>query len=215
MPDGPVPKERQIGGAATDVDQDHAELHLVGGKHRLTRGQRLYYDVVDGEAGPVDRADHVVNRADGAGHDVDLDFQAGPGHAHGIPNAVLVIHHEGLGQDVNDLPVLGQGDGPGRLHGPLHVGRTHLALLARHGHGAAAVDSADVAARDAGVNTGHLDPCHLLGLGDRLADGFYGGVDVDHNPFAQAAGWRGADANDVHPVDGVRLGGYATCRGRS
>ncbi len=83
-----------------------------------------------------------------------------PDHADGLSHAVLVVDHEGLGQHVDDLAVLGQVDGPGGVHRALHVGLVHLAVLAGDGHHPAAVDSADVAASHPHVDARHLDAGH-------------------------------------------------------
>ena len=48
--DRAVGKHREIGGAAADVDQAHAQLLLVLGEHREARGELLEHDVLDGRA---------------------------------------------------------------------------------------------------------------------------------------------------------------------
>ena len=109
VPDGAVAEERDVGGAAADVDEEDAQLLLLGGQHRLRRGERLQHDVLHREAGAVDAPDHVLHRGDGAGDDVHLDLEPHAGHAERLPHAVLVVDHEGLGQHVDDLAVLRAG----------------------------------------------------------------------------------------------------------
>jgi hypothetical protein len=62
VPDGAVAEERHVGGAAADVDEDDAQLLLVGKQHGLGRGDRLQHNVLHGQAGAVDRAHHVLDR---------------------------------------------------------------------------------------------------------------------------------------------------------
>src|SRR6266480_2350428 len=64
----------------------------------------------------------------------------------------------------------------------------------------AAVDAADVPARDARADTGDLDTRHLLGLGDGGLDRLYRGVDMDDDPAPEAARGRGAHTDDVETV---------------
>jgi hypothetical protein len=45
--DGAAGEHRDVGGAAADVDQAHAELLLVVGQHRVAGGQLLEHDVLD------------------------------------------------------------------------------------------------------------------------------------------------------------------------
>ena len=123
------------------------ELLLLGGDHRLRRGQRLEHEILHLQPGAVDAADHVAHRGRGPGDEVHLHLEPHPGHAERLLHPVLVVHHEGLGQHVDDLAVLGQVDRAGRVERALDVGLAHLAVLARDRHHAAAVDAADVAAR--------------------------------------------------------------------
>src|SRR5207248_3006279 len=93
--------------------------------------------------------------------------------------------------------ILRQADRARGLDGALDVRLAHLAVLAGDGHDAAAVDAADVAAGDAGVDARDLDARHLLGLADGRPDRLHGRVDVDDDATAEAARGRAADADDV------------------
>ena len=127
------------------VDQEDAELLLLRRDHRLGGGQGLQHDVLHGQAGAVHAADHVLHRGVGAGDQVHFHLEAHARHADRLLDAVLVVHDEGLGEDVDDLAVGRQVHGLGRLQRPLHVGLAHLAMLARHRDHAAAIDPPDVA----------------------------------------------------------------------
>src|SRR6185436_16133797 len=120
------------------------------------------------------------------------------------------VHDIGLGQDVDDLAVLGQADGAGGVERPVDVVLTHLAVLARHGDHATAVDTADVPARDADEDGGDLHARHLLGLAHRVLDGLDGRVDVDDDALAQAAAGAQAHTDDVEVAHRRPLGDHAT-----
>ena len=206
MPDGAVPEEPDVGGPATDVEKDHAQLTLVGIEHGFGRGERLQHDVVHRQAGAVDRAHHVVHRGDRASDDVHLDLEPHPRHPDGLADAVLLVDDERLREHVNDLAVLRQVDGPRGVDGALDVDHRDFAVLVADGDDAAAVDAPDVAAGDARVHARHFDPGHLLGLAHGLADRLHGRVDVHDDPLAQATGRRRADSHHVDAAAGVRLG---------
>ena len=177
---------------------DDAELLLVGEQHRLGRGERLEHDVLHGEAGAVDRADDVLHRGDGAGHDVDLDLEAHAGHADRLADAVRVVDRRSV---CGSTWMISRSWGRLMARAASTTRSTSAALTSRSlpeiGDDAAAVDAADVAAGDAGVHAGDLDAGHLLGLADRLLDGLDGGVDVDHHAAPQPARGRRAHADDV------------------
>jgi len=46
----PPAENRDVGGAAADVDHAYAEILFILGQHRIARGELLQDDVVDGEA---------------------------------------------------------------------------------------------------------------------------------------------------------------------
>ena len=197
MPDGAVPIERDVGRPAADVDDEDAELLLVLVQDRLAGRERLEHDVVDGQAGPIHRAHHVMHGRHRAGDDVHLDLEPDARHADRLADPVAVVHDEILRQDVDDLAILRQADRARGLDRALDVRLAHLAVLAGDGHDAAAVDAADMAAGDAGVDARDLDARHLLGLADGGPDRLHGRVDVDHDAAAEAARGRAADADDV------------------
>ena len=209
--DGPVGEDGDVGGAAADVHQADAQFLLVGGEHRLGRGQLLQHDVGHVQAGPVAGFDDVLGAGHGAGDDVHLGLQADAAHAERLADAVLLVDDELLGQDMDDLPVHGDGDGLGGVDDAAHVLLGDLAVL--DGDDALGVDPLDVAAGDPGVDRFDLAAGHQLRLFDGLADRGDRALDVDDHPLAQPARRAGADADDVDPVlgdvadDGADLGG--------
>src|SRR5262249_24924141 len=152
------------------------------------------------------RSHDVVDRGDRAGDDVDFDLEAHARHAHRLANPILLVDDERLGQQVDDLAGLRQGDGPRCVDGALDVHRPDFAVLVADRDDTSAVDASDVAARDTRVHARDLGPGHLLGLTHGLADGFHGRVDVHDDTLAQAARRRRSDPHHVHATGGIRLG---------
>ena len=147
--------------------------------------------------GAVDALHDVLRRGDGAGDDVRLGFQADAHHADGVLDAALLVDDELLRDDVQDLAVHGDHDGLGRVDDAVHVFLGDLAVLAGDGNDAAGVDALDVAPGHAGVHPVHLAARHELRRLDGVLDGLHGGLDVDDDAPAQAAGGRGAHADDL------------------
>ena len=198
--DRAVGEHRDVAGAAADVDQRHAQLLLVLLEDGLGRGQGLEHDVGDLEAAAVGALDDVLGAGDRGGHDVDLGLEAHAGHAERIADAVLIVDHVLLRQDVQHLAVHRDRDRLGGLDHPRDVGLADLLVLDRDD--AVAVEPADVGAGDRGEHRRDLAAGHVLGLVDRGADRAHRGVDVDHHATAQALRRRGADADDVDAVVG-------------
>src|SRR5574340_746656 len=142
---------------------------------------------------------------------MDLRFEADAGHAHRVPDAVLLVHDVALRQGMQDLPVERDGDGLRRLNGPLHVVFIHFPPF--DGHDAQAVLSPDVAPGDAGVYGADFAARHALGLIHGLAYRIHRALDIDDDAFSQSLGRTGTDADDVDPRlfhfphDGAGLGG--------
>ena len=140
-----------------------------------------------------------------------LGLQTDAAHAERFADAVLLVDDEFLGQDMDDFAVHGDGDGLGGVDDAAHVLLGDFAVL--DGDHALGVEALDVAAGDTGIDRLDLAAGHQLGLFDGLADGGDRALDVDDDPFAQAAGRAGADADDVDAVlgdvadDGADLGG--------
>src|SRR4029079_9747421 len=82
--DGAAGEDGDVGGAAADVHQAHAQLLLVLSQHGLGGGERLQDDVGDVQAGAVGALDDVLRAGDGARDDVHLGLQAHAGHAQGL-----------------------------------------------------------------------------------------------------------------------------------
>ncbi len=173
VPQAAALEDREVGRAAADVDERHAELFLVRSQHRLA-GSELFDDRVDdADAGAVHACDDVLRRCCAAGHDVDVHFEPGARHAHRRADAVLVVDDEVLRQHVQNLASRRQGNRLGGIDRAPHVVAGNLAVLARDRDDAAAVESLDVRARDGDVDRVDFDTGHQL----CLLDGAFDGVD--------------------------------------
>ena len=167
-------------------------------KGGLGRGELSKDQIVDGKPGEIAALDDVLGGGDGAGDDVNLDFEPHPAHAHGVLYAVLVVDDIFLRYHVDEVPVRGNGHRLGRVDGPRDVVLPHLFVPDRH-H-AVAVEALDVGPRDPRQAARDLDARHQLRLFQGLLYGIDRAVDVDDDPFAQARRRVGADACDVDLV---------------
>ena len=203
--DGRVPQaaalvDRDVGGAAADVDQRDAELLLVLGQHRFAGRELLDDRLGDVDAGPVHARDDVLRRALAAGDDVDVHFEPGAGHADRRADAVLLVDDEVLRQHVQDLAAGRQRHRLGRVDRAPDVLARDLAVLAGHRDHAAAVEPLDVRAGQREVHRVDLDAGHQLGFLDRLLDRVDRRLEVDDDAAPDAARLGDAEADDVEPV---------------
>jgi hypothetical protein len=143
---------------------------------------------------------------DGAGDDVGLRLQAVPAHPDGVADSLLPVEDVAAGDDVDDLPVRGHRDGPGRVQGFLQVGRRQVAAVVGQGGDAARVLRLDVVAGDA--DQGRADAVAAAPLA--LLDGrLHRGarlVQADHHPLAQPAGGADAGGGEVQVTVRALLG---------
>jgi hypothetical protein len=182
--DRAVGEDGEVGGAAADVDETHAEVALIVGQRGLRRGEGLEHDVDDVEAGLVGALHDVLCTRHGRGDDVDLGFEADAAHAEGLPHAVLIVDDELLRDHVDHLAVHRDRHGLGGVDHPAHVALAHLPVLDRDD--AVGVEAANVAAGDPGEDRGDLAVGHQLGFLDRVFDRRDRGVDVHDHALAQA-----------------------------
>ena len=81
VPEAAPLEDREIGGAAADVDERHAEFALVGREHGLGRRDLLEHRVGHRHAGAVHARHDVLRRRGVPGDEVDVHFEPRPGHA--------------------------------------------------------------------------------------------------------------------------------------
>ena len=205
VPHGAALVDDDVGGAAADVDEGDAELLLVARQHRLGRGQLAQRRLHHVDAGAVDAGDQVLRRAGGAVDDVDVDLEARAGHADRRADAVLLVDHEVLRQDVDDLAAGRERHRLGGVKGAAHVLAHDLAVLASDGDDAAAVDAVHVRAGQPEVHGVDLDAGGELRLLQRFLDRLDRGLQIDDDAAADAARIGQADADDVERSIVARL----------
>jgi hypothetical protein len=162
MPDRAVGEDRDIGGAAADVEQAHAEILFIVGKNRTRRGQRLQDQIVHLQAAAANALHDVLRRGHRAGDDVNLHLEAHARHADRLAHVLLPVDDEFLPQHVEDLLVGRNVHGARGVDCALHVERADLAVL--DGHHPRRVEAADVAARNADEGRADLAIGHEFGF---------------------------------------------------
>ncbi len=204
MLDRAVGEDRDVRGAAADVDQADAEVALVVEEHGVGGGERLQHEVAHLEPAAAHALHDVLRRRHGAGDDVHLDLEAHAAHAQRLAHAALAVDHELLLEDVQDLLLHRDVDRARRLDHAVDVVLLDLLVLDRH-H-AVRVEALDVAAGDARDHLADLGVRHELRLLERALDGVDGRFDVDHHALLQAARRVAAHADEVERVLGRDLG---------
>src|SRR5450830_141944 len=187
-------EDRDVGGAAADVHQAHAQFFFVVGQYRVGRSQLLENDVVDFQAAAAHTLFNVLCGIDRAGHHVDLGFQPHARHAEGLAYAFLVVDHVVLRQGVQHALVRRDRHGLGRVEYALKVGRTDFTVADRHD--AVGVQAADVIARHADERRVNPATGHQLCFFDGALDRLHGGLDVHHHALLQAPGRMRANTDD-------------------
>ena len=146
-----------LGRAAADVHEADAELLLVRRQDGLGRGELLEDELHDLDARLVHAGHDVLGDRHGRRHDVDVRLEPAADHADRVGHAVLAVHREVPGHDVDDLVVLGDLHAPGGVDDPGDVLLGDLPVLAGHGDDPPAVEGPDVRARDPDPGAGDLD----------------------------------------------------------
>ena len=118
---GAFEENHQVAGVRADVQQAHAQFALVGGEGGFGGGDGFEHSLGDFEAGAVGAGDGALKGAAGAGGDVQVDFEAGADHAHGVEDAGLIVDDELARQQVQDFAIGRTLHGAGALDGGLHV----------------------------------------------------------------------------------------------
>ena len=199
VPDRAVVEHRDVGGAATHVDETDTEFLFVVQQHRLARCELFEDDVIDLQSAVAHALGDVLRRADRSGHHVDLRFEAHARHPGRFSNPFLAIDDVLLRKGVEDLLIGRDRDRPRGVDDPGHVARRHFLVPDRHHP--VGVETANVAARDAGEHGMNLASRHQLRLFHRAPNRLHGGLDVHHHAFLEPA--RGMGAHPDH-LDAAR-----------
>src|SRR5262245_7258564 len=203
MPDRAVREDGDIGGAAADVEQAHAEVFLVLRQHRARGGEGLQDEVVHLQATAAHALHDVLRRRHRARDDMHLDLEAHARHADRLAHVLLAVDDELLAQHVQDLLVGGNVDRPRRVDRALDVERAHFAVL--DGDHPGGIEAADVAAGDADEGRADLAVGHELGLLQRALDRCHRRLDVDDHALLQPLGLVAAHAQDFERAVGAQL----------
>ncbi len=134
---------------------------------------------------------------DGAGYYVHFGLEAHAYHIQRIAYAFLVIDDEGLGDDMEDFPVHGYHDCPGRLDDAIHVLPGDLAPPTGHRDHPAGIDALDARSSGAAIDVPDLAPRHELGCLDGGRHGRERGLDVHHDAATQPGRGDHAHADDL------------------
>ena len=196
-------EDRDVGGAAADVHQAHAEVLLVLGEHRARGSERLQDQVVHVQPAAAHALHDVLRRRHRAGHDVHLDFQPHAGHADRLAHVLLPVDDVLLPQDVQDLLVGGNVHGARGFDHPFDIERRDFPVLDRDHAGG--VEALDVAAGDAGESRGDLAVGHQFGFLERALDRADRRLDVDDHALLETFGLMAAHAENLEVPVGPEL----------
>ena len=188
--------DRDVAGAAADVDQADAEIALVRRQHRVGRRQVLKHETFHRQPAALDALVEVLRGRKRAGHHVDLGFQAHAGHTDRVLNAFLAVDHVFLRHHMQDLLIGRDRHRARRFDHRIDIARSDFAVADRD-H-ADRVQGPDMAAGDADVCCAHPAVGHQLGGFDGAADRIDGVVDVDHHALLETARRRGAETDHLH-----------------
>ncbi len=195
MADRALGEDCDIGRAATDIDQHHAQFFFVGGQHCISRGHWLQNQVSHFEAAAPHALDDVLHRRHRTGHDVHLDLEANAAHADGLADIFLVVDDEFLRHRMQQLLVGRNVDRLGRFDHPCHIGRVDFLVLDRN-H-AAGVETPDMATGDASPDVTDLAVGHQLGLLERPLYRLDRGLNIDHDALFEALRFALAETDDL------------------
>src|SRR5215813_1603048 len=131
---------------------------------------------------------------------MNFRFQAHAGHAEGLFDAVLIVDDIVLRQHMKHFAVHGNRHSLGGVNDPLQIALGDFLVF--HGDNAVAVESFNMPAGHAGMNTVDFTPCHQSRLFDGPADRVHSGFNVNHDALAQTLRMMGADTDDLYPIVG-------------
>src|SRR5690606_34548478 len=138
----PFSENRDVGSAAANVHQAHAQLFFILSEHRIGRGQLFEDDVVDFQAATTHAFFDVLRGIHRTGDHLHLGLQAYAGHAQRLAHTLLVVDHVILRQRVQYALVGWNGDGLCGIQHALEVRSTDFAIT--NGHDAVGVQAANM-----------------------------------------------------------------------
>ena len=171
MLDGPITEDGQIRGAASDIEQCHPKFHLIPRENGLGRGNRFQNYFGNIQAGPVTTGYQIVERGHVCSHDMYIGYQPYPGHPQGILDTGMIINHVFLGQDMDDLLVIGYFNGLGRLDHSIDFLLPNLLIV--DGDDPGRVKALDMTAGNADIDGLDVTTGHVRGAVNGLANSPY------------------------------------------
>src|SRR5450631_1529624 len=202
--DRAVGEDRDVGRAAADVHEAHAQVALVVEEDRVGGGEGLQHEVAHLQPAAAHALHDVLRGRHRARDDVHLHLEAHAAHAEGLAHAALAVDDEFLLEDVEHLLLHGDVHGARGLDHAVDVVLLHFLVLDRH-H-AVGVEALDVASRDPGEHFLDLRVGHELGLLEGALDRVYRGLDVHDDALLQTARRVASHADEAQRVLGRDLG---------
>ena len=204
-----VGKNRDVGRAAADVEQDAADVLFFRKQRCRRRCQGLEHDPGRFQTGTMHAFEHVGDERRAAGDDVRVDFEPAAGHPKRIGYAILAVDRVMPRQGMDDLAVGCEVDDLRCIDDALHVGGNHFAVVARYRDHAAIIRRLNMFAGYSNVHVGHVDAGHPLGLFGRRFDRPDRLLEIGHDAFAHPRRGGFADPDDLQTV-GTRGGDDGT-----
>src|SRR5690606_26747270 len=190
----PFGENRDIRRAPADIDQTYAQLALVVGQHGITRRQLLENDVFHFETAAADAFLDVLCGIHRTRHQMHLRLKADAGHAERLLDAFLTVEDVFLRQHMQNFLIGGDSNRLRCIDNALQIERIHLAVA--NSDDAMRIETADVAARNAGIDRMNLTARHQLGFFDRALYRLHGRFDIHHHAFFHTARWMRTDADN-------------------
>ncbi len=203
-------EDGDVGGAAADVHQGHAGLFFLFGEGGVGTGDGFEGEVGHFQARLFDAAEHVVDRRDLSGDDVEIGFQPDAAHPDRIGDALLAVHGEFLREHVDDLVAGWQHEFEHVIDNAVNVAAGDLGMVALAGQDAAVLQAFDVLAGNADVHGAKFHARIALGNLDGFADGVDRFFDVADHAAQYADAFDLADAEDFELAMVVFAPGQAT-----
>src|SRR4051812_6093634 len=195
----------ELGGAASNIDDESAHLFLFTGQQSERRGEPVKNNGFNFDLEPFHRANRILEPVEVPVHDVHVHLDARAQHAHGINNPILTIHQEVLADGVEHIIFGREIDGLRILDHVLHVFASDFAVRGDNRMDPAISEAADVAAGHAEIDASDFDIGHLFGFDDGIANVLRRSRGVRNFPFANAAGAALAEAGDVQSAGGINF----------
>ena len=195
MPYTAIIEHGNICRSGTNIHYRHAQFLFIRIQRSDGRSQGLEYQSFHVNGHFMNAVHQILCRGGGHCDQMYFCFQAPPGHTHRILDTVHRIDQVFLGQDVQDLPVNGQGYRLGQFQHPgyivlgnflFHRYVTGTAFL--NGNGALGIDPTNVITGDGKHGPVHLYTGHQFGFPYGSFDGVHDPVPVHDRTFLDALG---------------------------